>query len=113
MDIPNATSATYALSMTIFTNVGYYDVIISNSVNTNNSSIASLGVINLNVNSNKLAEVFISGPLGANYRIDTTPALGSTNWTTLTNVTITSQAFIYVDYSTPTNSEQFYRASPQ
>ena len=106
---PGATGANYTLSSTSITNIGLYDVVIANSVNTNTSSVATLGFINLNM----LAAVYVTGPIGAQYHIEATPALGPTNWTTLTNVTITSQPYIYVDYSTPTNSKQFYRAVPQ
>jgi hypothetical protein len=108
-NISGATNASYTLSSTTITNIGSYDVVISNAVNTNISSVATLAFINLNM----LAAVYVTGPLGAQYLIESTPALGPTNWITLTNVTITSQPYIYVDYSTPTNKYQFYRAVPQ
>jgi hypothetical protein len=108
-NISGATSNSYTISSTTLTNIGYYTVVASNSVNTNTSSVATLAFICLKM----LAAVYVTGPIGANYQIDATPALGPTNWTSLTNVTITSQPYIYVDYSTPTNSQQFYRAVPQ
>jgi hypothetical protein len=94
---------------TSVTNIGWYDVVIANSVGTNTSSSVSAAFMDLNM----LAVVYITGPIGANYLIEATPALGLTNWTTLTNVTITSQPFIYVDYSSSTNGRQFYRTIPQ
>jgi hypothetical protein len=55
----------------------------------------------------------IVGAVGAIYNIQSTSDLGSTNWTTLTNVALPSQPYIYIDYASPTNSKQFYRANPQ
>ena len=108
-NIPGATGATYTVPSTSVTNIGWYDVVIANSVGTNTSSSVSAAFMDLNM----LAAVYITGPIGANYLIEATPALGLTNWTTLTNVTITSQPFIYVDYSSSTNGRQFYRTIPQ
>lgn len=90
-NISGATGASYTLSATSITNIGSYDVVIANSVDTNTSSVATLGFIDLNM----LAAVYVTGPIGAQYQIQSTPALGPTNWTALTNVTITSQPYIY------------------
>jgi hypothetical protein len=108
-NIIGATSGSYTIPSTALTNIGYYILLASNSVSVNSSSMATLGFIGINM----LAAVYVTGPIGANYQIEATPGIGPTNWTALTNVTITSQPYIYVDYSTPTNSKQFYRAVPQ
>jgi hypothetical protein len=108
-NIANANGSSYTVSSASITNIGFYDVVIANTVNTNSSSVATLGFVGLDM----LAAVYITGPIGANYQIEATPALGPANWTALTNVTITAQPYIYVDYSTPTNSRRFYRAVPQ
>jgi hypothetical protein len=55
----------------------------------------------------------ILGPIGANYNVQSIPVLNGTNWTTLTNVSLPSQPYIYIDYNSPTNAKQFYRAVPQ
>lgn len=107
--ISGATSNSYTISPTTLTNIGYYTVVASNSVNTNTSSAATLAFICVKM----LAAVYVTGPVGANYQIDETPTFEPTDWISLTNVTITSQPYVYVDYSTPTNSKQFYRAVPQ
>ena len=109
VNIIGATGASLNIATTSITNIGLYDGVIANSAATNYSSVASLGFIDLKM----LAGVYVTGPIGANYQIEATPAIAPTNWTTLTNVTITSQPYIYVDYSSPTNSKQFYRAVPQ
>ena len=41
------------------------------------------------------------------------PALNGTNWTTLTNVSLPTQPYIYVDYSSATNIQCLYRAVPE
>ncbi len=59
------------------------------------------------------AGVIINGPLGSNYLIQATADSASGNWTTLTNVALPAQPYIYIDYSTPLNPRQFYRAVAQ
>ena len=57
--------------------------------------------------------VIQNGQIGSNYLIQATSTLNGSNWTTLTNVTLPSNPFFYIDYSSYTNSQQFYRAVPQ
>ena len=54
-----------------------------------------------------------NGNIGSNYLIQATANLSTSNWTTLTNVTLPSQPYIYIDYSSYTNSQQFYQVVPQ
>ena len=55
-----------------------------------------------------------NGLIGSNYLIQATSNLSSSNWVTLTNVTLpTNNPYIYIDYSSYTNSQQFYRAVQQ
>jgi hypothetical protein len=54
-----------------------------------------------------------NGQIGSNYLIQATSNLSSSNWITLTNVTLPSQPYIYIDYRSYTNSRQFYRVQPQ
>ena len=51
-----------------------------------------------------------NGQIGSNYLIQATSNLSTSNWTTLTNVTLPTNPYIYIDYSSPTNPQQFYRA---
>lgn len=55
------------------------------------------------------AGILVEGPLGSNYLIQAASNLTG-NWTTLTNVVLPSRPYIYMDYSSATNSQQFYRA---
>lgn len=107
-NIPMASSSNYTIASATITNIGYYAVLASNSVNTNTSTSASLALIDIKM----LAAVYLTAPLGAAYQIQATPTLEVTNWASQTNVTITSQPYIFVDYSTPTNTQQLYRAVP-
>jgi hypothetical protein len=83
-------------------------VIASNSQASNTNVAVRLTFLNLNM----YAGLNIDGPLGAVYNIQSTPALNS-NWVTLTNISLPSQPYVYIDYSSPTNSKQFYRVNPQ
>ena len=108
-NINGATGNSYTIPSTDLTNIGYYTVVIANSVSTNTSASASLTFLNLAM----YAGLDIVGPIGANYNIQSIPALNGTNWTTLTNISLPTQPYIYIDYNSPTNSRQFYRAVPQ
>ena len=109
VNIPGATGSCFTLLSTSITNIGTYDVVAANSAGTNISSAVTLAFADLKM----LASVYLTGPIGKSYRIDATPQVAPTNWTTLTNITITTQPFIYVDYTSATNRMQFYRAVPQ
>ncbi|HXC99088.1 MAG TPA: NHL repeat-containing protein [Verrucomicrobiae bacterium] len=66
------------------------------------------------VNIKMFAGVILNnGQIGSNYLIQAISNLSTTNWTTLTNVTLPSNPYIYIDYNSPTNSQQFYRAVEQ
>jgi hypothetical protein len=108
-NISGATGASYQLSASGVTNIGYYRVLAANSVSTSASVSVSLTFLNLNM----YAGLNIVGPVGANYIVQVTPDLSRSKWTTLTNVVLPSQPYIYIDYNSPTNSKQFYRAMPQ
>jgi hypothetical protein len=58
------------------------------------------------------AGVILYGPLGSNYLIQACSNLSS-SWVTLTNIALPTQPYIYIDYSSPGNGQQFYRAIPQ
>ena len=107
-NLNGATGATYQQTTSGLTNIGYYRVIASNSQASNTNAAVRLTFLNLNM----YAGLNIDGPLGAVYNIQSTPNLAS-NWVTLTNISLPSQPYVYIDYSSPTNSKQFYRANPQ
>jgi hypothetical protein len=108
-NISGATGSSYTIPSASFTNAGYYDVVVVNTAGTNISSSASLAIVDIKM----YAGINIYGPLGADYSLQEINALGGTNWNVLTNVALPSQPYIYIDYSSPTNRQQFYRAVPQ
>jgi hypothetical protein len=107
-NIVGATNATLTLTNLYLANVGLYTVTISNVL----GSVTSTGAILTMVDLKMFAGVVVNGPLGSNYLIQATSNLLS-SWTTLTNVALPTQPYIYIDYSSPTNSQQFYRAVSQ
>jgi len=58
------------------------------------------------------AGLVINGPLGSNYNVQAASDLAGSNWTTLTNLTLTTHPYIFIDYNSPTNAQQFYRVVP-
>jgi hypothetical protein len=70
------------------------------------SAVASLATVDLRT----IAGLIISGSIGTNYSVQSRATLGSTNqWTTRTNITLTSQPYTYIDYGSLTNPQQYYR----
>jgi hypothetical protein len=107
-NIVGATAATLTLANLSAANAGLYTVTVSNGFGSVTSQTVSLAIVGLQI----FAGVVIEGPIGAEYSVQSTPALGPSNWTTRMNVTLTTQPYVYIDYSSPTNSQQFYRAVP-
>jgi hypothetical protein len=108
-DIAGATNAALSLSSVASTNVGLYSVTVRHGTDSETSDSATLTLVGLNM----FAGVVINGPVGARYDVQSTPAVGNTNWTTLTNILLTTPAYIYIDYDSPTNREKYYRAIPE
>lgn len=109
VNINGATTASFSLPSSGLTNIGYYKVVASNTLGVSTSEVVRLAFLNLKM----LAGIYLTGPIGSEYRIDSAPALEPTNWTTLSYVTVNTQPYIYIDYSSATNRQQFYRAVPQ
>jgi uncharacterized repeat protein (TIGR03803 family) len=105
------TAASYQTLSSSLTNIGFYRAVAANLAGTNTSAAASLSFLNAEL----LPVLILYGPVGADYTIQSKPALtGSSNWISVTNITLpASQPYIYVDPSSLTNRQQFYRALPQ
>ncbi len=108
-DISGATGGSYSLGSSGLTNIGYYRVVAANSQGTNIGTGVSLTFLNLNM----YAGLEIVGPIGANYNIQANSNMNGSNWTTVTNISLPTQPYYWIDYTSPTNSKQFYRALPQ
>lgn len=107
-NIIGATNATLAIGNFSAANVGSYTVKITNVAGTVASVAVSLATADIKM----FAGVVVDGPLGSNYLIQAASNLSS-NWTTLTNLALPSQPYIYIDYNSPTNVQQFYRVVPE
>jgi len=53
------------------------------------------------------------GQVGSTYKIQAAADLAGSNWVTLTNVTLPSLPYTFIDYNSPTNNQRFYRAQIQ
>jgi hypothetical protein len=104
----NIVGAAYTIPSVTSTNVGVYTVVVSNLAGSVTSQSAIVGTTAIKM----FAGVIVDGPLGSNYLIQSTGNL-TNGWTTLTNLALPAQPYIYIDYSSPTNPQQFYRATPQ
>ena len=96
--MPNVTTA----------DAGLYTVVIRNGF----GSVTNQGVSVSTADLAMFAGLTINGPIGAQYSIQSTPQLSPPAWTTRTNITLATPAYTYIDYTSPGNSRQFYRAVP-
>jgi len=102
-----ATNATLAITNFCPANAGSYTVTVGNALGSATSQSAKLASMDINM----FAGIVVNGPVGSNYVIEATSDLAG-NWTTLTNVVLPTQPYIYIDYCSRTNRQQFYRAAP-
>ena len=109
VNIDGATNVSLSITNFCVANAGGYSVTVSNSAGGVISRIATFTTVDIAM----FAGVIVNGPIGSNYLIQAVSSLSGTNWRSLTNVALPTQPYIYIDYSTPTNTKQFYRAIPQ
>ena len=107
-NIIGATGPSLTITNVSSATIGVYAVIVSNAAGSVTSTSVTLASVDIKL----FAGVIVNGPLGSNYIIQATTNLLS-NWTTLTNVALPSQPYIYIDYNSPVIPQQFYRAVPQ
>jgi hypothetical protein len=107
-NLVGAIHATLIITNLSQVNIGAYTVTVSNPAGSVTSQAATLAAVDIKM----FAGVIVDGPLGSHYLIQATSNLLS-GWTTLTNVVLAVQPYIFIDYSSPANPRQFYRAVPQ
>lgn len=56
-----------------------------------------------------IAAVIVTGRIGTAYRLESVDTLGGTNWTVVTNLTLTTTPYIYYDYSSLGLPRRFFR----
>lgn len=103
-----ATNAVLAITNFSSADVGSYTVTVCNQASCVTNPPATLASVDIKT----FAGVIVDGPLGSNYVIQASANLSSTDWMTLTNLALPSQPYIYIDYGSATNPQQFYRVLP-
>lgn len=105
-NIAGANGPALTLTNISFSQIGCYTVMVGNVAGTAVSSCAQLSVVGINM----YAGLNIYGSVGANYRIEFVNNLSSTNWQTLTNITLPASPYLQIDTDSPNNVQRFYRA---
>jgi hypothetical protein len=107
--IRGATNSTLSLFNTTYSQAGLYSVIVSNSFGAVTSTVARLSFNFLTLQ--MYAGLTIDGQMGQNYRIEYIEAINqATNWQVLTNVTLSSTPYLFIDVDSPKSPVRFYRA---
>ena len=87
------------------TNLVFYTT-ITNIAGSVTSAPAGLFIMDPQI----LAGIIVTGTAGTNYDVQATATLANGGqWTTLTNISLPAQPFLYLDNHSPTNPMQFYR----
>jgi hypothetical protein len=111
-DIPGATQSGYSFSPVNLTSIGWYTVVAANLAGTNTAT-ASLAAFDIGLDPQSLAVVRLNAPTGTAYRIEAASDLAPATWSTLSNVIVNTQPVLFVDESSATNRQRFFRAVPQ
>lgn len=107
--ISGATNNSYAIAHVATGDIGGYHVVITNSFGSVTSRVAQLTVAFLGID--LYAGIKILGVPGRTYQIEATPATGTPNWQTLTNLALPSTPYIWIDYDSPAVPARLYRAA--
>ena len=105
--IPGQTGSSLTLADLSDTNAGAYTVQISNPLGATNSAaidVSYFGSPQLYIG------MVLAGAIGQNFQIDYSTNLATTNWITLTNLTLTTSPQLFVDTTAPAQSQRFYGA---
>ena len=107
MAVPSPAQRDYTLaSMRQPTNIGLYSVVVANSQGLDISGTASLGFFDIQLGAGS-PTIYLNAPVGASYRIEAATQLSPADWTTLTNVTVNTQPFIFTGFASATNAAGF------
>ena len=90
------------------TNAGSYAVVVNNPAGTAPGSPASLGIFGLGF-ANEIAQFSIAGPLGNQYRVEYRDSLSDTNWSVLTNLSLSASPTILADTNSQVLTNRVYR----
>ena len=104
--LAGATNSTLSLTNLTLSQSGSYSVVASNSVGAVFSPAATLTVAPIQ---GIVMPITLSGTSGSAWRIEYVNDLGTSNWTTLTTVTLTNLSQVYLDTSALSQPHRFYR----
>jgi Immunoglobulin domain len=111
-DIAGATNQIYSISGVQATQAGYYSVIVSNAVGSAVSAAAALWFVlpQLYTSADLLGGVRIDGPVGGLFEVQVATNLAAASpWTTLTNLTLSTNPFPVVDPESAQKPNRIYR----
>lgn len=103
--IAGATNATFTLPDVTPGHAGNYTVAITSGAEVLLSSTATLTVTEMKL----YAGLTINGAVGAQYRIDYKTSLQSSNWITLTTITLPSSPYLFIDVESGGAPGRYYR----
>ncbi|MEY2410478.1 MAG: hypothetical protein QOF48_3148 [Verrucomicrobiota bacterium] len=104
-----ATNSSFAIASVGTSDTGGYRAIVANSFGSVTSRVAQLTVAFLNIDN--YAGIQVLGVPGRTYRIEATPASGMPAWQTITNLTLPSSPYIWIDYDSPGMATRLYRVA--
>lgn len=110
-DIAGANASTLAFTHLATTNAGAYTVVVTNSVGSVTSAVAQLDFFG---DLKTYAGTILAGAVGREFRVDYADVVnvGTTNWLTLTNVTLPFSPYLVIDPTSPGRTQRYYRAVP-
>jgi LmbE family N-acetylglucosaminyl deacetylase len=107
--LAGAINSTLSLTNLTLSQSGSYSVVASNYVGAVFSPAATLTVAPIQ---GIVMPITLSGTIGSSWRIDYVNDLGTSNWATLTMVTLTNPSQVYLDTSALSQPQRFYRVVP-
>lgn len=108
-DIAGATGPSYTMPNAQWNQGGYYSVVVSNPAGSVTSAAASLSFLDVAM----YAGLTIGGPVGAKYKVEYTSNLDNPVWLELTNFTLPTSPYRFVDWDSVGAPKRFYRAVQQ
>ena len=107
--VSGAIAGSFTISSLQFSNVGHYTVVVSDSCGAITSQVARVTFLSLDIHPG----LMLGGRTGDMYRIDFTFDVASpTNWMTLTNITLSTNPYLWPDPTPARLPRRFYRAIP-
>jgi len=104
------TNSILELTNVQFSQVGTYNVVVSNKFGSTNSTAGALSVIP-SVTRSTVSVIKLSGEIGTGVHLDYADRLGSGfPWLPLEEVALTNSSQVYVDNTVPMPNTRFYRA---